>query len=360
MKKFILVLAGSILLLLAFLATLVYRWTITPYGRLHPVMAIIHRLMTGASTHGFFDRDNLAQVRSAMNLVRPRVPVAQVSDRLIAGSGSEIPIRIYTPDGEGPFPVIVYFHGGGFSIGSITSHENITRSIARAASCVVISVEYRLAPEHPFPAGFDDAYTAVEWVAENAGQFNGDGSRLAVAGDSAGGNLAAAVSIKARDEEGPAISLQILLYAPATLAETDFESRQNFAGYILTEESGAKILGYYLQDKGHVTNPYVSPLLAESHSGLPPAYIMTAGFDPLLDDGKKYAERLDDAGVPVTYHNFESMLHGFLSFDDLTSYFPLSSRLLREPEYVYADVEREVRRWLIDAPPAGGRIPDKI
>lgn len=360
MKKFVLFLTGSLLLLLVFLATLVYRWTITPYGRLHPVMAIIHRLMTGASAYGFFDRDNLAQVRSTMNLVRPRVPVAQVSDRLIPGSGGEIPIRIYTPDGDGPFPVIVFFHGGGFSIGSITSHENITRSIARATSCVVISVEYRLAPEHPFPAGFDDAYAAVEWVAENSGEFNGDGTRLAVAGDSAGGNLAAAVSIKARDEEGPAISLQILLYAPATFADTDFESRHNFSGYVLTEESGAKILGYYLPNKDDVTNPYVSPLLAKSHSGLPPAYIMTAGFDPLLDDGRKYAERLDNAGVPVTYHNFESMLHGFLSFADLMSYFPLSSRLLREPEYVYADVDREIRRWLVDAQPAGARNPDKI
>jgi acetyl esterase len=350
MKKFtyaIAVIVGAIAILVA----VVYRWTFTPYGRLNPLMAIIHRVMHLASLHGFFDRDNLEQVRRNLTLVRPRVAIHRLNDRRIPGPSGEMPMRIYTPVGGGPFPIIVYFHGGGFSIGSIESHENITRSIANATSSVVVSVDYRLAPEHPFPAAFDDAYTAVQWVAENAQELNGDPDLLAVAGDSAGGNLAAAVCLKARDEQGPNIRLQILLYATTILTDMDLVSRENFLGYVISEESGRKVVGYYCPDEADRLNPYASPLLAEDHSNLPAAYVMTAGFDPLLDEGKLYADKLEAAGVPVHYRNYEGMLHGFLSFGDLVYFLPMLNRMLREPEFVYQDITSAVREWLIPKQP---------
>jgi acetyl esterase len=346
MKKVILYAAGITVLVLASVAALIYKWTITPYGRLHPVMGVINRLLNLVSTYGLFDRNNLPQVREMMNKVRPRIPVAGVIDQSIDGPGGSIPIRVYVPDGKGPFPVIVYFHGGGFSIGSIESHENVTRSIAKKSSSLVVSVGYRLAPENPFPAAFDDAYAAVQWAQENAADFNGDPTRLGVAGDSAGGNLAAAVSLKARDEEGPNIGLQVLLYPTTVLTDMDFPSRQNFSGYVLTEESGKNVLDHYLPDISIRSDPYASPLLAEDHSRLPPAYVMTAAFDPLLDEGVLYTEQLRAAEVPVTYRNYEGMLHGFLSFEDIVSIFPPLARLLKEPDYVYSDIADAIRQWL--------------
>jgi acetyl esterase len=327
-------------------AALIYKWTITPFGRLHPVMGVINRLLNLASRYGFFDRNNLPQVRQSMSMVKPRIPVAEVIDQSIEGPGESIPIRVYLPDGKGPFPVVVYFHGGGFSIGSIESHENISRSIAKVSSSMVISVGYRLAPENPFPAAFDDAYSAVQWAYANAVEYNGDPARLAVAGDSAGGNLAAAVCLKARDEDGPSIGLQILLYPTTVLTDMDFSSRRNFSGYVLTEESGKNVLDHYLPNVAERSDPYASPLLAEDHSRLPPAYLMTASFDPLLDEGLLYAERLRVAGVPVTYRNYKGMLHGFLSFGDIVSIFPPLSGLLKEPDYVYSDVAQAIRQWL--------------
>jgi acetyl esterase len=346
MKSFVLFTFGFFALTIASLAALIYRWTFTPFGRLHPVMGVIHQLLTLVSSYGLFDRNNLPKVRQTMKHVRPRIPVAQVINRAIGGPAGSIPIRIYVPDGKGPFPVVIFFHGGGFSLGSIDSHENIARSIAVKSSALVISVEYRLSPEDPFPAAFDDAYAAVEWAEANAAEFNGDPGRLAVAGDSAGGNLAATVAMKARDENGPSIGLQILLYPTTVLSLVDFPSRRNFSGYILTEESGKHVLDHYLPDHDDRSNPYASPLLAEDHSQLPPAYIMTAAFDPLLDEGITYANKLRDSGVPVTYCNYEGMLHGFLSFEDLVSFFPPFAGLLKEPDEVYSDIAAAIRQWL--------------
>jgi acetyl esterase len=346
MKNFILYTAGITIFVVGVFAALIMKWTITPYGRLHPVMGVLHHLLTLVSTYGIFDRNNLPLVRRLMGMVRPFKPIAGVIDKTIDGPGGSIPIRIYLPDGSGPFPVIVFFHGGGFSIGSIASHENLTRSMARTSSAIVISVGYRLAPEYPFPAAFDDAYAAVKWAQENAMEFNGDPARLAVSGDSAGGNLAAAVSVKARDEEGPSIGLQLLLYPTTILNDMDFTSRKIFSGYVLTEESGNNVMQHYLPDVAERSNPYASPLLAEDHSRLPPAYVMTAAFDPLLDEGLLYAERLREAGVPVIYRNYKRMLHGFMSYDDMVSFFPPLSRLLKEPGYVYIDVAQAIRHWL--------------
>jgi acetyl esterase len=346
MKKLILGLTGLFVLFVATAAALIYRWTFTPFGRLHPVMGVLHQLLSLTTSSGKFDRQNIPKVREFMDLVQPWVPVAEVMDRSIDGPDGSIPIRIYRPAGNGPYPVIVYYHGGGFTIGSIGSHENVTRSLANGTSSIVISAGYRLAPENPFPAAVDDAYAALQWAAAHASEFDGDPNRLAVAGDSAGGNLAAAVCLKSRNEDGPAIGLQILLYPTTVLADADLQSRRDFFGYILTEESGQHLLDAYLPNKSDCNNPYASPLLADDHSGLPPAYIMTAAFDPLLDEGILYAQRLEEAGVPVTYSKYDGMLHGFLSFGDLVSFCPPLTKLLKEPDQVYREVAGAVEQWL--------------
>lgn len=342
MKKLFFLFLALLLAAVAALAALVYRWAQTPYGRLHPLIAVLSRLLQSVDSGGVSD-DNLAQVRRQMDRVKPRIPVGSVIDHTIAGPHGPLPLRIYTPQGNGSFPVLVYLHGGGFALGSVASHENVTRRIARDARVIVVSVEYCLAPENPFPAPLEDAYTAVRWVADNAHTFGGEATKLAVGGDSAGGNLAAAVALMARDKGGPSLGLQVLLYPALTMVDDEGESRRQHEGYILTAADMRQFRDWYLPDENDWRNPYVSPLEAPDLHGLPPAYIMTAAFDPLRDDGYAYAERLRAAGVPVTYRNCEGMVHGFLHADDFLAFLPGDGDwVLREPALVYADITAAV------------------
>jgi acetyl esterase len=239
-------------------------------------------------------------------------PLGDVSDRSIPGPAGELPTRIYRPVSDGPHPALVYFHGGGWVIGGIGSHDLLCRPLADEADVVVVSVDYRLAPEHPFPAAVEDAYAATEWVAEHADEIGGDG-RLAVAGDSAGGNLAAIVSLMGRDRDGPAIDHHGLIY-PSTSPGEDWPSRaENAEGYFLTETDMDWFFGHYLDSDVHARNPYAFPMGACDLSGLPPATVQTAGFDPLRDEGVAYAERLEDAGVTVSHHHYDDAIHGFVT-----------------------------------------------
>jgi acetyl esterase len=257
--------------------------------------------------------------REVTREMRPDVDgpeVGDVTDRTVPGpeNGTEVPIRIYRPrgEGEGPFPTVVFFHGGGYVIGDLDSHDVPCRHLVNESGCVVVAVDYRLAPEHPFPAAVEDAHAALEWVAANPDEVGGDG-RLAVMGDSAGGNLAAVVSLMARDRDGPEIDRQVLVY-PAVSPREDWPSRENNAeGYYL-EESDMEWFGdcYYGSDV-HEANPYAFPLVACSHADLPPATVLTAGFDPLRDEGVAYAEALSEAGVPVEHRNYGGMIHGFFT-----------------------------------------------
>ena len=226
--------------------------------------------------------------------------------------GGEIPLRVYTPAGAGPFPLLVYFHGGGWVIGSIETHDAICRTLTNAAGCVTVSVDYRLAPEHTFPAAIDDAYAATEWTAANAAELGGTSSAIAVGGDSAGGNLAAVVAQMARDRDGPALAYQVLVY-PITDCVFDRPSyAADATGYLLTKETMAWFWDHYVPDEADRTNPLVSPLRAKDLSGLPPALIITAEFDPLRDEGEAYASRLRDAGVAVDTNRYDNMTHGFI------------------------------------------------
>lgn len=238
--------------------------------------------------------------------------VAKVENRTIPGPEGEIPIRLYTPSATGPLVGLVFFHGGGWVIGSIDTHDNLCRSIANAAGCIVVSVEYRLAPEHKFPAGIEDAYAATCWTVEHADRLGIDPRRIAVGGDSAGGNLAAVVSLMARDRGAPNLALQVLLY-PITDHNLDTASYLTYAdGYLLTREGMAWFWKHYLPEGVSPDQPYVSPLRANDLSGLPPALVITAECDPLCDEGNDYARRLETAGVRVTLSCYPGMIHGFV------------------------------------------------
>jgi acetyl esterase len=237
--------------------------------------------------------------------------VARIENRTIPGPDGEIPIRIYTPEGQGPWPVLVYFHGGGWVLGNLDTHDRVGRSLANRADCVVVSVDYRLAPEHRFPAAPEDAYAATRWAADNAAAFGGDGRRLAVAGDSAGGNLAAVVALMARDRGGPELSLQVLVY-PVTDHDFDTPSYLEHAeGLMLWRAGMIWFWDHYAPEAADRGHPHASPLRAESLAGLPPALVITAEYDPLRDEGEAYAARLREAGVPVVLRRYPGMIHGF-------------------------------------------------
>ncbi len=246
----------------------------------------------------------------AMENIEPE-QVARVENRTIPGPAGEIPVRIYTPQGNGPFPALVFFHGGGWVICNLDTHDGICRSLANGAGCVVVSVDYRLAPEHKFPAAPEDCYAATQWVAQNAAELNVDASHIAIGGDSAGGNLTAVVAQMARDRGGPHLVFQLLIYPATDFRMNTVSIEENATGYFLTKDDMIWFTNHYLNSEEDKMNPLASPLLASDLSGLPPALIITAQYDPLRDEGELYGQKLREAGVPVTISRYEGVIHGF-------------------------------------------------
>jgi acetyl esterase len=242
--------------------------------------------------------------------------VAQTRNLVATGRHGPIPLRLYRPLGtaaEAFLPTLVYYHGGGWVIGDLDTHDVVCRQLANRAGCIVVAVDYRLAPEHKFPKAVDDAFDALCWVASEAEALRVDATRLAVGGDSAGGNLSAAVTLLARDAGKPALRYQLLIY-PATDFAGRYDSQERFAeGHLLTRANQAWFRGHYLNGEADFSDWRASPLHAESHAGLPPAYVLTAGFDPLCDEGEAYAKKLEAAGVTVTRRLFPGQIHGFIT-----------------------------------------------
>lgn len=241
--------------------------------------------------------------------------VAMVRDIMVPGPGGDIPVRYYRPMGseEGQrLPVLIYFHGGGWVIGDIETHDVICRMAANEGGFAVFNVDYRLAPEHKYPAALEDAFAVVEWTCHGAAGMAIDKSRIAVAGDSAGGTLSATCALMARDA-GYDIAIQALIY-PATEMNRNSESHKLFAdGYMLTAVSQTWFHDHYFNSDDEKVDWRASPILAEDLSGQAPAFVLTCGYDPLRDEGKAYADRLAAAGVPVTYHCYEGQIHGFIT-----------------------------------------------
>jgi acetyl esterase len=259
-------------------------------------------------------RDSMRARTAALG---PVEDVAGVQDHRMSVEGGDITVRCYTPAGRGPFPALVYFHGGGWVIGDVDTHDGICRSLANAAGCVVASVDYRLAPEHKYPVAAEDAFAATRWIAREAAGLGVDPRRLAVGGDSAGGNLAAAVTLMRRERGGPELLLQVLVY-PVTHHSDDTPSyREHADGYLLTRNAMRWFWDHYLEHSADGDEPYASPLLAQSLEELPPALVLTAEYDPLRDEGEAYARRLAQAGVPVTLTRYPGMIHGFIRMINL-------------------------------------------
>jgi len=247
------------------------------------------------------------------------VPIGKVEDMSFKHAKVDVPVRVYTPVAApgGALPCLIFFHGGGFVIGDLESHDALCRQLANDSGCRVVAVDYRLAPEHPFPAAVDDAYAAVQWVEVQAGNLGIDANRIGVAGDSAGGNLAAVVSQMSAKLNGPKISIQLLIY-PGVHSGGDMPSiTENGKGFMLEKATLDWFGSCYVPEGVDTTDPRLSPLLAEDVSGLPPAYIVTAEFDPLRDEGKAYADRLESAGVSVTHMHYDDMIHGFFNMTKL-------------------------------------------
>ncbi len=315
MRRFFAIAGISVLIVVLICGAIVYSWTFTPHGRLDVEVAVLLKLVPKAPPPGSVPAARLRQeVRDAMIRFQSMpVPIFHVEDRSIPGALGSLPVRVYRPSDEAKLPIVLYYHGGGFTWGDLDTHDRLCRRLSNRSGAIVVSVAYRLAPEHRFPAAVDDAYAALEWAARNNAEISGDPARIAVAGDSAGGNLAAVTALKSRDQNGPRIAFQVLYYPGMNMTDLRTKSMEDFAeGYVFTRAQIQFNWNQYVPvaDRSH---PYVSPLLAPDHRGLPPALVITAAFDPLRDSGEAYARKLADAGVPTRLSRYEGVIHGFLS-----------------------------------------------
>lgn len=247
----------------------------------------------------------------ATTLIKPVPQPVKISHRLIPGPQGDILVRIFTPDGDGPFPVLVYFHGGGWVIANLDVYEPSCRALCKKAKSIVVSVAYRQAPEHKYPAAVDDAYAATQWVIENAALINGDPVRVAVCGESAGGNLATVVCLKARDQGGHMPVAQLLIYPVVDVRMNTVSYQENAQASPLNAAMMSWFWKHYLKDESQGQEPYASPLLADDLSDLPPAVVITAQHDPLRDEAEAYATRMAQDGVPVHVRRFDGVMHEF-------------------------------------------------
>jgi acetyl esterase len=311
LKRILAYVAAAFLICTSYVILSVHYWSITDEGRLPPKTAVI--------LHAVNNNIITSDMKPPKFLIQPRpATIAREDIQITVADGVQIPGRVYYPKKDGPHPIIMYYHGGAFQegYGNIETHDNIVRVLSARTQSVVIAAGYRVAPKYVFPTAVEDSYDALLWAYENATEFNGDPSRIAVAGDSAGGNLATAVTLMSRDFGGPAIVGQALLYPLTTFQDMPLQSRIIYdSGYYLLSRSVMyRTRELYTPMEEMWLSPYTSPLNAENLEDLPTTLIITAEFDPLRDEGEQYGVRLAESGVPVTHLHYEGVMHGFISF----------------------------------------------
>lgn len=292
--------------------------TVTRSERLHPEVRALLEMMDAQGAPPLETQDPVEARNARMEPMKmlggEPIALGRVEDLSIPGPGGKIPIRIYAAETGGSRAALIFFHGGGFVFGNLDTHDSLCRAFAKESGAVVVSVDYRLAPENKFPAAVDDSYAATQWVASNAERLGINAEKIAVGGDSAGGNLATVVAMRCRDAGGPPLAMQLLIYPVTDFSTFETDSHRELAeGYFLTRAAMEWFRDLYLATPDQRRQHEASPLLASNLTGLPPAVVITAEFDPLRDEGEAYAKRLQQAGVPVTVKRYPGVTHGFVS-----------------------------------------------
>lgn len=268
--------------------------------------------------------ESIEEIREKLNrestrLSKEPIQFSNIKNLTVEVDSEKIPVRVYTPEEGDKFPIIIYAHGGSWISGNLDTHDNVCRKLSRNTKVIVISVDYRLAPENPFPSGLNDVYNTLQWTYENAKSINGNEKLIAIVGDSAGGNLSAAVSSMIRDKNGPHITCQVLIYPSTNISELNSNSWSYFASdFNISTEDMEKYISLYVPREEDRKNPYVSPLLAEDFKGLPNTLVVTAEIDPLRDEGEAYANKLKEAGIQVDIIRVKGVTHGFITMDKIT------------------------------------------
>jgi len=339
------------------LCLLVVSWTRTPYGMLDMKIAILLKYISVMQVDLFEEGRSIEQIRGFSakggRMLQAAAPeVHHVQDRTLPGPSGPVPVRVYADTAALGLPIVIYCHGGGWVLGSLDTHDNTCRNIAKKAGVVVLAPDYGLAPENPYPSGLNDVYAALVWVRKNAGEIGGDPGKIFLAGDSAGGNLAAATAIRARELSGPAIAGQILIYPAVNLNDFSTASYGMFSkGHYLTRRYMEKFRAYYVPNLPDRISPLVSPLLAADLRGLPPALVVTAQFDILRDEGEAYARQLEKNGVTAELIRVKGVIHGFLKMD----------KILSQADDTFMDIAAFIHKTVPNSSggiPRPGRIPD--
>ncbi len=336
-------------ILLAGLCLLAASWTHTPYGRLDLKIAVLLKYLSVMQVDLFEAGRSMEEIRAFSakggQMLQAALPeVEHVQDRTVPGPSGPVPVRIYSHAAAVGLPIVIYCHGGGWVLGGLDSHDNTCRAIAKKAGVVVLSPDYGLAPEAPYPSGLDDVYAALVWAVKHAGDIGGDPAAVFLAGDSAGGNLAAATALRAKALNGPAVTGQILIYPAVNLKDFNTASYGMFSdGYYLTRRYMERFRAYYVPNPSDRLSPLVSPLLASDFKGLPPALVVTAQFDVLRDEGEAYARQLKQNGVAIELIRVKGVIHGFLKMD----------RILTQADDTVTDIAAFIHKTVSSSPGRG-------
>lgn len=313
-----------LIILIAFITFFtVKNFTQTKYGRLNTYTAL--NLMLDRFLNPKLSKEqSIEEIRQNLNrdsskLSKPPIPFSNIKNTFVQTNSQKIPIRIYTPEDGNSFPIIIYSHGGFWIAGNLDSHDSVCRKLSKNTNAVVISVDYSLAPEKPFPSGLNDVYTVLQWTYTNAENINGDKNRIAIAGDSAGANLSSAVSLISRNKNGLKITCQVLIYPSTNIYKLNSESWSYFANdFNISTEEMEKYISLYIPEKEDRKTPYASPLLADEFNGLPDTFVITAEIDPLRDEGEAYANKLSESGIQTKVIRINGVPHGFITMDKVT------------------------------------------